>query len=295
MQVPFVDFSFQKKLNQIQLKSISKVLNRGNFILGNEVNEFEKLQTTYQWGNNLAYMVSGANSIPQKEVMNLITRRYYSIDNAIKYLGFKSENEAVKNSYPKLNTKKTKATIMIIGGGPSTLKHLDAIKSFIHQNKGITLLFSSARHIASFKEFKDIYTILVGAEGKRLEENLSVENFTNRCILPPSPHKITPYVPRELIANCVELTDTIFSKENCDSHLAVTLQAAIELGGNEIFLIGFDGYTATELNEKEAFLQQENQLIFDHFIKTQKNIELKSLSPTVYDKIAVTSIYAMIK
>ena len=42
MQVPFVDFSFQKKLNQIQLKSISKVLNRGNFILGNEVNEFEK-------------------------------------------------------------------------------------------------------------------------------------------------------------------------------------------------------------------------------------------------------------
>ena len=259
------------------------------------VNEFEKLQTTYQWGNNLAYMVSGANSIPQKEVMNLITRRYYSIDNAIKYLGFKSENEAVKNSYPKLNTKKTKATIMIIGGGPSTLKHLDAIKSFINQNKGITLLFSSARHIASFKEFKDIYTILVGAEGKRLEENLSVENFTNRCILPPSPHKITPYVPRELIANCVELTDTIFSKENCDSHLAVTLQAAIELGGNEIFLIGFDGYTATELNEKEAFLQQENQLIFDHFIKTQKNIELKSLSPTVYDKIAVTSIYAMIK
>ena len=70
------------------------------------VNQFEKLQATYQWGNNLAYMVSGANSIPQKEVMNLITRRYYSIDNAIKYLGFKSENEATKNIYPKLIAKK---------------------------------------------------------------------------------------------------------------------------------------------------------------------------------------------
>ena len=34
------------------------------------VNQFEGLQATYQWGNNLAYMVSGANSIPQKEVMN---------------------------------------------------------------------------------------------------------------------------------------------------------------------------------------------------------------------------------
>lgn len=259
------------------------------------VNEFEKLQTTYQWGNNLAYMVSGANSIPQKEVMNLITRRYYSIDNAIKYLGFKSENEAVKNSYPKLNTKKTKASILIIGGGPSTLNHLNAIKSFIHQNKEITLLFSSARYIASFAEFKDTYTILVGAEGKRLEENIIKNQFNNRCILPPPPHKITPYVPNGFKKNCLELNDTIFSKKNSDAHLAVTLQAAIELGGNEIFLIGFDGYNATELNEREAFLQQENQLIFDHFIQTQKNIELKSLSATAYENITVTSIYAMIK
>ena len=259
------------------------------------VNQFEALQATYQWGNNLAYMVSGANSIPQKEVMNLITRRYYSIDNAIKYLGFKSENEAAKNSYPKLNTKKTKASILIIGGGPSTLKHLDAIKSFIHQNKGLTLLFSSARHIASFTEFKDTYTILVGAEGKRLKENIRKGSFNNHCILPPPPHKITPYIPEELIGNCVELADTIFSKENCDAHLAVTLQAAIELGGKEVFLIGFDGYTATELNEREAFFMQENQLIFDHFIQHQENIQLKSLSPTAYENIAISSIYALIK
>ncbi len=259
------------------------------------VNQFEVLQATYQWGNNLAYMVSGANSIPQKEVMNLITRRYYSIDNAIKYLGFKSENDTAKNSYPKLNTKKAKASILIIGGGPSTLKHLDAIKSFIQQNEGITLLFSSARHIASFTEFKDAFTILVGAEGKRLEENIIKGSFTNYCILPPPPHKITPYVPEELIGNCIELTDTIFSKENCDAHLAVTLQAVIELGGKEIFLIGFDGYTANELNEREAFFMQENQLIFDHFIKTQESIELKSLSPTTYKNIAISSIYALIK
>ena len=240
-------------------------------------------------------MVSGANSIPQKEVMNLITRRYYSIDNAIKYLGFKSENEAAKNSYPKLNTKKTKASILIIGGGPSTLKHLDAIKSFIHQNEGLTILFSSARHIASFTEFKDTYTILVGAEGKRLEENIRKGSFNNHCILPPPPHKISPYSPKELIGNCVELADTIFSKENCDAHLAVTLQAATELGGKEIFLIGFDGYTATELNEREAFFMQENQLIFDHFIQRQENIQLKSLSPTAYENIAISSIYALIK
>lgn len=259
------------------------------------VNQFESLQATYQWGNNLAYMVSGANSIPQKEVMNLITRRYYSIDNAIKYLGFKSDNKTAKHVFPKIKAKKSDNSILIIGGGSSTLKHLDAIKSFINLNKGIILLFSSARHVASFSEFKDTYTILVGAEGKRLEKNTPNGSFTNHYILPPPPHKITPYVPEELIENCVELTDTIFSKENCDAHLAVTLQAGIELGGKEIFLIGFDGYTATELNEREAFFMQENQLIFDHFIQTQKNIQLKILSPSAYENITVTSIYALIK
>ena len=259
------------------------------------INQFEDLQGTYQWGNNLAYMVSGANSIPQKEVMDLITTRYYNIDNAIKYLGFKSKNKTAINSYPKLNANESRPSILIIGGGPSTLKHLDSIKSFINHNKEITLLFSSARHIASFAEFKDTYTILVGSEGKRLEENISKGGFANHCILPPPPHKITPYVPEELIRNCVELTDTIFSEENCDAHLAVTLQAAIELGGKKIFLIGFDGYTATELNEREAFFMQENQLIFDYFIQTQDNIQLNSLSPTEYKNIAITSIYSLIE
>ena len=75
----------------------------------------------------------------------------------------------------------------------------------------------------------------------------------------------------------------------------MTLQAAIELGGKKIFLIGFDGYTATELNEREAFFMQENQLIFDHFIKTQESFELKSLSPTAYKNIAISSIYALKK
>ena len=135
----------------------------------------------------------------------------------------------------------------------------------------------------------------MGAEGKRLEENILKESFTCNCILPPPPHKIIPYIPEQLIGNCVELTDTIFSKENSDSHLAVTLQAAIELGGKEIFLIGFDGYTATELNDREAFFMQENQLIFDYFIHTQQNIQLKSLSPTAYKNIVITSIYALIK
>jgi len=256
--------------------------------------KFEKLQNQYQWANNLAYMVSGANSIPQKEVMNLITRRFYSIDNAIKAIQIKKyQNNSSK--FPKLNKKITHEKLLIVGGGSSIIDHLAAIESFIKQNKSINILFSSSRHQSLFLNLKGAFNILVGTEGKRLEKNIGITNFSNYCILPPAPHKISPYIPKELEKNCLELNDTIFSKDKADAHLAVTLQAAIELNSSDIFLVGFDGYSASELNDREAFFMEENQLIFDHFIAYKKNISLTSLTPTKYKNISVNSIYALVK
>jgi 4-hydroxy 2-oxovalerate aldolase len=40
--------------------------------LAKVVDEFSLLQLKYQWGTNLPYMVSGANSLPQKEVMDWV-------------------------------------------------------------------------------------------------------------------------------------------------------------------------------------------------------------------------------
>ena len=263
-------------------------------VLNALVLKFEKLQNQYQWGNNLAYMVSGANSIPQKEVMNLITRRFYSIDNAIKAIQIKKyQNNSSK--FPKLNKKITHEKLLIVGGGSSIIDHLAAIESFIKQNKSINILFSSARHQSLFLNLKGAFNILVGTEGKRLEKNIGITNFSNYCILPPAPHKISPYIPKELEKNCLELNNTIFSKDKADAHLAVTLQAAIELNSSDIFLVGFDGYSASELNDREAFFMEENQLIFDHFIAHEKNISLTSLTPTKYKNISVNSIYALVK
>lgn len=258
------------------------------------VDAFEQLRIKYQWGNNLAYMVSGANSIPQKEVMNLITRRFYSIQDAIEYLGFKSLKKET-TAFPKLSVDSAKEKIMIIGGGESVVEHSAAIKSFIDENKDVSLVFASGRHAAQFTACGNGYTILVGAEGKRLMTNIDVNNYPNTCIVPPSPQKITPYVPEALAKNCVELEDSVFSTSTRDAHLAVALQATIELGAKEVFMIGFDGYNATELDEREAFFMQENQSIFDQFTSLEKNIKLLSLSPTHYENINVISIYAKIK
>ena len=273
----------------------SQQLKNVNFeVLNDLVTKFERLQKHYQWGNNLAYMVSGANSIPQKEVMNLITRRFYSIDNAIKAIGL--ENKHNNNSkYPKLSKDSKAEKLLIVGGGSSVVDHLSAIEQFIQQNKTINILFSSARHQGLFVNLIGGYNILVGAEGKRLEETIDVTAFSNYCILPSTPHKIAPYIPQAIEKNCFELNATIFSKDQADAHLAVTLQAAIELNSSAIFLVGFDGYSAAELNDREAFFMEENQQIFDHFLACKNETSLVSLTPTQYKNIPVNSIYALVK
>ncbi len=44
-------------------------------VLGDVVSAFTPLMEKYRWGTNLPYMISGANDIPQKEVMEWVTNR----------------------------------------------------------------------------------------------------------------------------------------------------------------------------------------------------------------------------
>ena len=273
-------------LDSLKLRSV-------NFeSLNSLVSKFDAIKNQYNWGNNLAYMVSGANSIAQKEVMDLINKRFYTIDNAIKYLGFRNSSVTVKK-FPKLNSSNNK-DILVIGGGLSVIDHLDSIKLFIKQNPKISILFSSARFMKYFHEFKG-FNILVGAEGKRLEKNILKNSFSNTCIIPPNPHKIEPYVPKNVFKFCVQLSNTIFAPENCDSHLAITLQACVELGGKKLHLVGFDGYSTLNAEKKEVFFMLENQTILDYFKIKKPNIKIISLTPTAYKKIEVVSLYSFIK
>ena len=60
----------------------------------------------------------------------------------------------------------------------------------------------------------------------------------------------------------------LYSPQKIDSHLAITLQACVELGGKKLHLVGFDGYKT--LNAEKKFFSCENQTILDYFkIKNQ--------------------------
>lgn len=258
------------------------------------VDDFTQLQKRYEWGTNLPYMVSGANSLPQKQVMEWVSKRYYSFNSIIRALHNQSEGLEDNKSLPKLKTdKKIFRRALIVGGGPSPVEHSEAIGSLLKQNPDILVIHASSKNALSFINVpNDQVFCLVGNEGHRLESVFGEKNINGKCILPPFPRKMGTYIPIALANNAFELKEVNFTDKYRDSHTAIALQVAKDLGIKELLFTGYDAYNGNiSLKEQELFT--ENQLLFAQ-IKNQKDLSLISITPTGYDELSETSVYSFI-
>jgi 4-hydroxy 2-oxovalerate aldolase len=262
--------------------------------LSKVVDMFTELQKKHEWGTNLPYMVSGAHSLPQKDVMDWVGKRFYSFNSIILALqnqakGLK-DNIKINKWVPTLSLKK----VLIVGGGASVLLCKDAIKTLLDNDREITVIHASSKNALVFKSVlnKQIFC-LVGNEGHRMEEIIGDDLPTDiLCVLPPSPRKMGTYIPSSLINNSVELDFNLFTDKYIDSHCSIALQIAASLRSNQISLIGFDGYSKTIMDEKAQDLFLENSYLFKRF-QEMTNIDLYSLTETTYP-IKVSSIYSLI-
>lgn len=262
--------------------------------LSTVVHAFEKLQSEHQWGTNLPYMVSGANSLPQKDVMEWVTRRFYSINSIIRALDNQKQNIKDNRKFEVFNPKKGFTTAIVIGGGPNANLHKHAVKDFIERSgKNVCLIHASSKNAAEYRDIKiEQFFCLVGNEGHRLEKVFSgLSNFEGLCILPPFPRKMGTYVPRSVESRCFELHEIKFTDRLHDSHTALALQTCFQLGVTKIFLVGYDGYQGKTITQLEKTLSDENEFLFDAFAKFS-GLKLLALTPTNYRNLPVTSIYA---
>ena len=158
--------------------------------LSDVITVFQPLFEKYRWGTQLPYMISGANSLPQKEVMALVTNRVYSFDSIVRGLQNKKDKLEDNAKYPILSDG-TYDTVIIIGGGDSPALHLEGMVNFIKGKKSIALVFATARHAGKYLGI-DVpqYYCLLGREAKRLKANVSAEQFKGICVLPPYPRKL---------------------------------------------------------------------------------------------------------
>lgn len=255
------------------------------------VTAFEEMQKDYRWGTNLPYMISGAYSLPQKEVMSWISKRRFTTESIINALQNKKDKVEDNHNLEILSNEKPVQRVVIIGGGPNTKKHAQALIQYGIQNPDVVLIHSGVRFVKEFNRLNNRqYFCLLGSEGNKLNGDLSSLNLDNiKCLLEPSPRKMGTILPAGLHNVSYELKEISFIKDYPDSLLTIALQLSIDLDAKEIMLFGFDGYDI-KLSEQMIEVSEENQFLIDEFVGSNRN--LYSLLPTRYNKIKVNSIYS---
>jgi len=263
--------------------------------LGNVVNGFESLLSKYNWGTNLPYMISGSNSLPQKDVMDWVTTRFYSFNSIIQALQNQKENVEDNKRLPQFTPQKKADQILIIGGGKYAIEHAKAIKEFIRINSNCVIIHASSKNAYEYRELNNTQIFcLVGSEGHRMEKVFEdLGNFNGVTVLPPFPRKMGTYIPNIVIDKSFELINVDFTNKYQDSHTAMALQIAKDLGAKQIFLAGYDGYLEDPLTVKERELTYENEYLFNKFMQVTQ-IHLTTITPSRYDNLNTESVYSKI-
>lgn len=259
-------------------------------VLGDVIQVFMPLYEKYRWGTSLPYMISGANSIPQKEVMEWVNNRAYSFESIVRGLQNKADKLEDNAKYPVLGNYKYK-NVIIIGGGLSPIEHLEGLKAFVNKLESVALIFVTARHAGRFIDLEvPKYYCLIGKEAKRLKANIKESDYKGICVLPPYPRKLGTDVPSFTQKSTFELSAIRFTDNFPDSCTTLAIQCAINMSSDNIFVIGYDGYPGSVLSEKEVALSNENKTLFSDYEKYSGK-KLISLTPSLYHELDVKSIY----
>lgn len=262
--------------------------------LGTVVNAFDGLLAKYQWGTNLPYMISGSNSLPQKDVMDWVTTRFYSFNSIIRALQNQKDKVQDNERLPEFIVESTAEEVLIIGGGKSAVEHAEGIIEFIKSKPELTVIHASSKNAFLYKGLsnKQVFC-LVGSEGHRLEKVFNdLGDFEGVCVLPPFPRKMGTYIPSAVRDKSFELSSVEFTDRYQDSHSALALQTAIQLQAKNIYIVGYDGYQDGHVTSKERDLTEENEFLFQQF--SEKIALLTSLTTSAYKKLKYNSIYSFI-
>ena len=259
-------YLFSKKIVSFEYESLTSL-----------VNEFEKLRKTHNWGTNFPYMFSGAYSIPQGEVMNLIQKKRYDLEEIIEIISSKNVKKLpIVNFYISKN-------VLIIGGGQSVIEHHEAIQRYIKLYK-CDLIFTSIKHIELFNELNiKKYLAVAGKEDRKLTK----KHTFDKLIYAPFSYRLLNN-NKSFNEIGFELSEIKYFDRYPDSGLAIALEFA-HSKNTKISLVGFDGYNNFK-KRKYSVLHLENQNIFD---VSSNYFKINSLTPTLYNNLSVKSIYSI--
>jgi 4-hydroxy 2-oxovalerate aldolase len=260
--------------------------------LGTGVAAFEGLLEKFKWGTNLPYMISGSNSLPQKDVMDWVTSRVYSFNSIIQALQNQKNKIMDNERLPEFKMSKLSDEVIVIGGGSSIIEHAEGLIEWIKTKPDLTIIHASSKNAYHLKGLPNNQLFcLVGSEGHRLEKVFEdFGEFKGLCILPSFPRKMGTYIPSQVKNKSFELSKVDFTGKYTDSHTALALQTTISLKAKSVYLAGYDGYQDTSLSQNELDLTDENEYLFQLY--NNSFTKLVSLTSCTYKNLQYTSLYA---
>ena len=257
-------------------------------LLNEAVEKFEALKKNFNWGTNLPYMVSGKNSLPQKQVMDWIGKTTYSIDSIVNAL-HKNKGEETKFTH----LKEQFDVVFLVGGGPSINDHKRGIVNFINKRKDAKacIIHTSSKNAKVFEGIAiPQFFILIGNEGKRFERNLNTAALKDfKLVISSSPREISPYLPERYLSAVVETNPIDFIANMEGNSLAIAMQTVLDVKGKDVYFFGFDGAVNNQ-SVKDFEVMTENEKIIE--LCSEKRINCISITPSSYKGLLIKSLYS---
>lgn len=258
-----------------------------NFDILNEVREaFVELKKQYNWGTNLAYMVSGSFSLPQDKVKAQVEKRYFSLNKIIENLTESPIDTDTLAEFETFNPSLFNAEVLIVGGGELVKKHQEGLKRYLLDNPNVPVIYASSKNVDIFLEIMNPQIHLIpGREFQRLRKEVSEEILQKRTLVLTPTTQISEEL-KEL--RCLKLP----GQQKYTFPNSVTeycFEVAKKLKAKEILLSGYDGYGKL-IRKDQQELFDENEILFKEY---GREIEIKAITPSEY-RVKQVSVYSLL-
>ena len=297
------------KTEELLLELSSEVGNGITSLLDCIDRSFNALQSFYKWGKNEYYYLSGKLGIhPTYIQFMLADERYDSKDimAVIKFLKDKNGSQFSKHNIsralgfydgPATGTDDTSSiqakNILIVGTGPSVGKHKEAIQQFISSNDLLVVALNSKMSL-----IEDSIDYRIASHPLSIMADIqNYKDLASTLITPYSmlPTEVSMHLNRDKVfdygieintdANDIKISNNLATIPN-SFVLTYALAFSLSINPDNIYLVGFDGYSDSIKND-------ENDRIFEYFYDIDILSKIISITPTKYS-IPCKSVYGLL-
>jgi len=260
--------------------------------------EFDRLKKKYNWGTNIYYFLSAVYGIHPTYVQEMLSGEFYDTEQILSTINFLKSANTPHYSFETLLLAMSgmlgsedgewnaanwarDSDVLIITSGPGSMKHIDAIQSFIEERNPIVLCLN----INSWIPKKLVSSYIACNEVRLLMEADQYADLKKPLILPQSR---LPKIIKEKLEG-IEILDygmrieknTFRILENgcvLDSSLALFYAISVATMGKakRILLAGVDGYHESDPRHHKV------ASMFKDYESQSDAIPIYAITPSIY-------------